>query len=246
VDEYEWLTCSDTQLMLRFLRDADLLSDRKAHLFAIACYRRVWNELEDEQLQKSVEFVESSVDGQSGEKEPRGNDWGQFSRTSLRLWNATGISFVSAEFCVQVAARSLTTEGQGLDRAWEETFRQSWARGCVSTEARLLADAQAPADWLAERRRKMRQEERGQTGLLRDMFGSSFGAISIEPRWLTSDVIDLARVCYDERAFERLPILADALMDAGCDNDEIINHCREQGRGHVKGCWVIDLLLGKS
>ena len=67
----------------------------------------------------------------------------------------------------------------------------------------------------------------------------------IDPRWLTSTVIDLAQVIDEERAFDRIPILADALMDAGCDNEEIIAHCRSESP-HIRGCWVVDLLLGKE
>jgi hypothetical protein len=67
----------------------------------------------------------------------------------------------------------------------------------------------------------------------------------LDPRWLTSNVGDLSRTIYAERAFERLPILADALMDAGCDNEDILAHCRSEGP-HVRSCWVVDLLLGKQ
>ena len=69
--------------------------------------------------------------------------------------------------------------------------------------------------------------------------------IAIDPRWLTSNVVDLAGAIYEERAFEKMPILADALMDAGCDSEEIINHCRGNGP-HVRGCWVVDLLTGRK
>ena len=80
--------------------------------------------------------------------------------------------------------------------------------------------------------------------LLRDIFGNRFRPVTLDPRWLTSSVLDLARAIYDERAFERMPILADALMDAGCDNNDILNHCRNGGP-HVRGCWVVDLILEK-
>jgi hypothetical protein len=244
VDEYEWLYCSDPQLMLWFLRDADLLTDNKSRVFAAACYRRVWHRLEYGDLREAVEFAEQYADGLATPEDLRGNAWGRAKQSALIvLWNAAEAAFVSAEYCATVAARSLAADGQEIDRAWEHTFREAWARGCVSIEARMLADAQAPANWLAERRRSMRQEERGQTDLLRDIFGNPFHPVSIDPRWLTTNVIDLVCVIYEERAFERLPILADALMDAGCDNDDIIKHCREQRRVHVRGCCVIDLLL---
>jgi hypothetical protein len=64
-----------------------------------------------------------------------------------------------------------------------------------------------------------------------------------DPSWLTGDVLALARGIRSESAFERLPILADALMEAGCEDDDILGHCRKGL--HVRGCWVIDLVLGK-
>jgi hypothetical protein len=83
------------------------------------------------------------------------------------------------------------------------------------------------------------------TNILRCVFGNPFRPVTIEPSWLTSDVRTLAEGIYQERAFDRMPILADALQDAGCDNDDILNHCRQPGE-HVRGCWVVDLILGKS
>ena len=69
--------------------------------------------------------------------------------------------------------------------------------------------------------------------------------LAADPAWLTSDVVALARGIYDERTFDRMPILADALQDAGCDSADILNHCRGAGP-HVRGCWVVDLVLGKA
>ena len=80
---------------------------------------------------------------------------------------------------------------------------------------------------------------------LRCIVGNPFCPETLDPAWLTSTVVALARGIYDDRAFDRLPILADALQDAGCDNDDILNHCRDAGP-HVRGCWVVDLVLGKS
>jgi hypothetical protein len=77
------------------------------------------------------------------------------------------------------------------------------------------------------------------------VFGNPFHPITVGATWLTSTVVALATGIYDERAFDRMPILADALQDAGCDNADILNHCRGPGP-HVRGCWVVDLLLGKS
>jgi hypothetical protein len=88
--------------------------------------------------------------------------------------------------------------------------------------------------------------------LLREIAGNPFRPVSIHPAWLTPTVLSVAQAAYDNRipppgALEnaRLGVLADALEEAGCDNEEILNHCRQPG-GHVRGCWVVDLVLGKE
>ena len=82
--------------------------------------------------------------------------------------------------------------------------------------------------------------------LLRDIFGNPFRPATVEPAWLTSTVVALAEGIYAEKAFDRMPILADALQDAGCDNDAILSHCRDTSLAHVRGCWVVDLLTGRE
>jgi hypothetical protein len=64
------------------------------------------------------------------------------------------------------------------------------------------------------------------------------------PEWRTSTAVAIARGMYDAREFGAMPILADALQDAGCNSEEILDHCRGPGP-HIRGCWVIDLVLGK-
>jgi hypothetical protein len=77
---------------------------------------------------------------------------------------------------------------------------------------------------------------------IREQFGNS-----INPAWRTPNVVALTQSIYDDRAFERMPILADALEDAGCDNADILEHCRRPSpTEHVRGCWVVDLILGKA
>jgi len=88
-------------------------------------------------------------------------------------------------------------------------------------------------------------ESIAQCHLCRDIFGNPFRPITLNPAWHTSTVSTLATCIYEEKAFDRMPILADALQDAGCDNEDILNHCRQAGE-HVRGCWCVDLLLGKA
>jgi hypothetical protein len=91
------------------------------------------------------------------------------------------------------------------------------------------------------------QEEEGvyQKALLQDIFGNPFRPVSFSPSWRTGTALSLAKQMYEAREFSAMPILADALQDAGCDNDDILSHCRGPGP-HVRGCWVVDLVLGKA
>lgn len=71
--------------------------------------------------------------------------------------------------------------------------------------------------------------------------------MAVDSAWLTwnhGTVPAIARHVYDDRAFHDLPILADALEDAGCTDPEILGHCRADGAIHAKGCWVVDLVIG--
>jgi hypothetical protein len=81
--------------------------------------------------------------------------------------------------------------------------------------------------------------------LLRDIYGNPFRPVTLNPAWRTLNVTALAQAIYDDRRFDDLPILGDALEDAGCTDAAILSHCRDPGP-HVRGCWVVDLLLGKS
>jgi hypothetical protein len=81
--------------------------------------------------------------------------------------------------------------------------------------------------------------------LVRDIFGNPFKPVRFEPEWRTETAVLLARGMYESRDFSAMPILADALQDAGCDHQVILNHCREDAP-HWRGCWVLDLVLGKD
>jgi hypothetical protein len=82
--------------------------------------------------------------------------------------------------------------------------------------------------------------------LLRDVFGNPFRPVAFSPEWRTDTAVTLARQMYEAREFGVMPILADALQDAGCDSEEILSHCRDPKQVHVRGCWVVDLVLGKE
>jgi hypothetical protein len=105
-----------------------------------------------------------------------------------------------------------------------------WRRAADEDEP----DPRAAADELA-----------AQVPLLWDVVGDPARPAAFDPRWRTADVVGLARGIYEERAFDRLPLLADALMDAGCDQEDLRAHCRSAGP-HVRGCWAVDLVRGRA
>jgi hypothetical protein len=109
------------------------------------------------------------------------------------------------------------------------------------------AEDQGGPDWRATANRWLDAEYRAQAALVRDVFGDPFRRL---PLYL-ADVVDsgpvlpLAQTIYAERSFADLPVLADALEDAGCRDEDVLEHCREPGE-HVRGCWVVDAILGKD
>jgi hypothetical protein len=124
----------------------------------------------------------------------------------------------------------------------------------------VAADAEAEAERAAE---KVLQEGATTAGAwtrrlavlaacVRDLFGNPFRPVAINPAWQTPTVLALATAAYENRILPagtlepaRLEVLADALEETGCDNADILNHCRQAGV-HVRGCWVLDCLRGKE
>ena len=89
------------------------------------------------------------------------------------------------------------------------------------------------------------EENIHQKAFLLDIFGNPFRPVIFSPAWRTDTAVSLARQMYESREFGAMPILADALQDAGCENPDILSHCRDTSATHVRGCWVVDLVLGK-
>ncbi len=84
-----------------------------------------------------------------------------------------------------------------------------------------------------------------QAELVREVFGNPFRQMSIDQSWLTPGVVKLAQTIYDDCAFYLMPELAAELENAGCNHVEVLSHCRERGT-HERGCWVLDIMLGRS
>ena len=233
--ESRWLSCTDPMPMLDFLKGK--ASDRKLRLFAVACSRRIWDLITHEVSRKAVQTAEAYADD----------------RVSLKELNVT---FRAADRVESNAVDILP----GVEHA----FAASAARLAAHPEIRGLADGTADAARMAAAFSKVKRkhekigidfgehylreepnEESDQCVLLRDIFGNPFRPIILDPSWLTPTVKALAQSIYDDRDFDQMPILADSLEKAGCDNQEILGHCRGMGP-HVRGCWALDAVLGKE
>ena len=217
--EAEWLAATDPQPIKKFL--AGKVSDRKFRLLHVAYCRTVWELLTDERSRKAVLLLEDYADHLERE---------QLRREAEVLAMAAVPEVGDASDHSGDPARAVA-----IAASW---FRQNvssvpyWEFGIGSTASMVMhndrqATGKLEADWL------------------RHLFGNPFRPVALDPRWLTETVVALAIGIYVERAFDRLPILADALEDAGCESRDVLDHCRGPGP-HVRGCWVVDLLLGKA
>ena len=123
-----------------------------------------------------------------------------------------------------------------------DTFVADWEAAMIG-----ILDLACPPLMPLESALRFAKRELGayEATLLRCIVGNPFRPASLDPSWLTSTVVALAEGIYADRTFDRLPILADALEDAGCGHADILAHCRDGGP-HARGCWVVDLVLGKE
>lgn len=219
--EAEWLGSTDPTAMLEFLRDR--ASDRRLRLFACAYCRLHWELLADERSRKAVQVAERYVDGVADESERK--------NAATEVLSASSQAALEREWTSESSPSALAA--YAATAAWYTVFYS--ARAATIT----TCDADA-TDWYVENGIEMPHPE-----LLREIFGNPFRLATFDPRWLTPNVAELAQRIYDERAFDQMPILADSLEAAGCDDHEILDHCRGSG-SHVRGCWVVDAILGKS
>lgn len=205
---------------------------RKLRLFACACCRRAWHLLPEGVCREAVQLFESVADGQAHLNKLR-----FFRERIRRLDNILPVGPPAPGVVAAVeAVRSLVLRREG--RGTCSLICRQCVRSLVRGEG-MKADAYHAA---------LKAEWAAQVLLLRDIFGNPYRPASVAASvlaWNGGMVRRMAESIYDERAFDRLPILADALEEAGCTDADILNHCRQPGE-HVRGCWVVDLLLGKS
>jgi hypothetical protein len=229
MDETAWLSATDPQMMVEFLRASGRASKRKFRLFACACGRRIWHLLTDERSKEAIEVAERFVDGLAGDEELQ---------NAMRAADQARHEFEEARSTRQ-ENNADHAAGCAVWAAYYNDF-PNWGPEEAAL-ARMWENVQRGMPWELAKA----QEQAQQCGLVRDLFGNPFHPSIIDPSWRTLDVVTLAGHIYFDRAFEQMQELADALEDACCDNADVLTHCRSGGT-HVRGCWVVDLLLQKS
>jgi hypothetical protein len=229
--EPEWFRSSQPEEMLSSLRGK--ASERKLRLFAVACCRRIWVELRDERSRRAVEVAEDFAEGRCDER--------TLSQARSDAMTAHGVAQG-----VRIGIPRTSANLDALRVAYAAAEAANAAQQAAATDAyQATAAVAGTAAYGASGGESSRSEQAIEAALLRDIFGNPFHPLTAHSSWLTLTVLGIARSIYEEQAFDRMPILADALEDAGCDNADILNHCRQPGE-HVRGCWAVDLLLGKE
>jgi len=245
--EAEWLACTTPQPMLEFLRRK--ASDRKVRLFAVACCRRVWSSLEPEEFREAVRNAEAFADGLADRAEMlQAHEKARAIFAKLHgKDNGPGAALTASGF--PSAPKSLLRRvADALDDPWwEDEFDKGdpLAPALVTARhaARAAADLQGQ-EYVLDGPVTI-AEHREQTALVHCLFGNPFRPRPACAAWLTREVRALADDIYAERAFDRMPLLADVLEASGGTDADLIEHCRS-GREHARGCWVVDLLLGNE
>src|SRR5262245_15210095 len=236
--EGEWLACDDLRALPEFVWQS--ATDRQVQLVAVACCRRIWHLLDDERSRVAVEVAERFADGKATDEELF--DACDAAREALDLGYrnlAPGIrkhvhtahlraAWDTAALCVTAVSR-------------EAEWRAEVNRRDLMLIAHWAGTAVAHAAFLARRKQVrdgrwdeiVREETVAQTSLLRDVFGNPFRSAAVDPVWLAwndGTVVKMARVIYDEKQFEDVTLLGDAVEEAGCTDDEILLHCQGPGR----------------
>jgi hypothetical protein len=238
--EAEWLACRWPGQMLKYLTSKPGVvyktrvqqhprGRRKLRLFGVAVARRVIHLVSNPHLHELLVAAEAFADGVGT----------QAGLERLRVLGGVD------SFLVVGDNKSAERYRYLLTRTTPEELAAQAVGGLGARDARSAASGHNSAA-LALERENIEAETARQCDLLRDIFGSPFHKPpEFNKAWRTDTAVSLARQMYDSRDFSALPILADALQDAGCDSADVLSHCRGPGP-HVRGCWVVDLVLGKE
>jgi hypothetical protein len=228
--ESEWNACTDPEEMEFFL--GSRLSHRRLRLFGCACVRGVWKHLPEDALRQAIETCERFADGLATVEELT---------AAKALADATyqGMGDIISDHS------AIAVAGLCEQEPWFPMGDGSSA-GISAVAAEAWSDEETPwhVAWA--------HAKKAHSKLLRDICGNPFHPIVINAVWLTPAVTTLASAAYEELAlpsgeldYARLAGLADALVQAGCQDAATLGHLRSPGR-HVRGCWAVDAILGKE
>ena len=240
--EEEWRAGTQTRGMVEFITGRG--TARKLRLFGVACCRRISQFFKDERSGNLVDCAERYADGVARLNEMESAFEDAAEAQEAIHWEGGGAVDQSAAEAVlglhpdldliQVFEGTMEAVGESAAAAWSHR-----------TEPQLEHWREHKRDRDDARDAAAEEERAVQAGLLRDIFGNPFRPVAFAPEWRTPTAVALARQMYEPRDFGAMPILADALQDAGCDSDDVLTHCRGPGP-HVRGCWVVDCVLGKA
>jgi hypothetical protein len=227
--------------MLKLLREENVADGRKLRLFAVACCRRV-DECLIAETRSLLEIAERVAEGTADERERR-----------VRRDEALRAGWHPDPITRSARGPAKAAVAWALARRPEEAALYA-AHYALNSAVALAANwkeepvGNTPQERLANWEARKARVRQVQADLLRDLFGNPFRPCAVDPFWLMwngGTVPKLAQAIYEDRRFSDLPILADALEEAGCTDNDILNHCRQPGE-HVLGCLTVDLLLGKQ
>jgi hypothetical protein len=227
--EAEWRLGNNPEAMFTLL--AGRGTARRWRLFVSGCLRELGHLLPDQGARRAFLTVQRAADGLAGVEELK-----QAHADAV----ATSRYLFSSRFPRSSVDRRIFARMHGVTQALlSATLPETDAEAQAIRVASTLRHADAH-DRTWEKRIGVMIGE-----LLRDLFGDPFRQIVVPARWLCQQgrqAVSIAATIYDDRTFDELPILADALEDTGCPVDELIRHCRESGP-HGRGCWAVDALL---
>jgi hypothetical protein len=224
--EAEWMACTDPTPMLEFLRPK--VTERKLRLFAVACCRRIWEILPDEECRSALETAEQFAEGLAS-----GTSLDAARRAALRSFyeftDSENGNFTGRESAAAAVAGACWTEAEGLDQGLDDVIDNCYGLGPLSTGL----ENGGQIEYLRE------------CHDIRDIFGNPFHALNLDSTWIVPEVRTVAQAIYDTLAFDRMHELAEVLQRVGCDDLVLLDHCFRTEQ-HVRGCWAVDVVLGKT
>jgi hypothetical protein len=239
--EADWPASTDVTAMLTFAEGR--LGSRKLRLFAVACCWRIWPLLTDVRSRKAVKVATRFADGEASERE-RTDAYLDARAAADELGAADRDDPFAPDTAPVLQAAIAARNAVGVFRSASDLASVSRAvvraRGQVRRRRSLSRRLRPPVDWPAV----VQAEWGAQAALLRDLTGP-IRPVPFAPRWTPPWIVQLAGTLYDNRDFAALPMLADALEEAGCTCTAILDHCR-RGGNHIRGCWVLDGLLERE